>query len=568
MFRSIGLRKSGRKLSLSVLVTALVLTVLPGTALAQEVDQQGPMTEDETSAAEPEEASHAAAAWPMAGQNLHNTRHQAAETRIGPANVSSLAPRWVFKTDGDVSATPTVEGDALYVPDWAGWLYKIDIRTGQEVWSRSISEYNGIKAAVSRTSPAIYGDSLIIGDQNGGHVMAVDKNSGNLIWITQVDSHIAAIITQSPVVYGDRVYVGVSSNEEQLANRDNYQCCTFRGSVVSLDARTGKVLWKTYTVPEGYSGGAVWSSTPVVDEKRGLLYITTGNNYTVPPDVAQCAKEADISAASDCMAPDNYMDSVIALDLDDGRIVWGTRVQGFDAYTHACHKVPPGVTWCPSPDGPDFDFGSGANLFTVMVDGAPRDVVGAGQKSGVYWALDPDTGQILWQTLVGPGGGLGGVQWGTATDGERIYVANSNSDGEPHTLFPSGETASAGTWTALDAATGEILWQTADPGNAMAQGPVTVANGVVYAGSMDPQGHMYALDAATGEVLWSFPSGGSVVSGPAIVDGVVYWGSGYARLAALGATGSSKLYAFALSEQADEASEAPEPRRSEVAGPR
>ncbi len=168
--------------------------------------------------------------------------------------------------------------------------------------------------------------------------------------------------------------------------------------------------------------------------------------------------------------------------------------------------------------------------------------MGFGQKSGIYWALNPDNGDVIWSTPVGPGATLGGIEWGTATDGNRIYVAISNSDSLPYTLT-SGQKITWGAWTALDVATGKIIWQTPDPTTGGSdRSSVSVANGVMYAGSYT--GQMYALDAQTGKVLWSFASGGSVIDGPSIVDGSLYWGSGYQEIAP--GTGNNKLYAFSL----------------------
>jgi len=162
----------------------------------------------------------------------------------------------------------------------------------------------------------------------------------------------------------------------------------------------------------------------------------------------------------------------------------------------------------------------------------------------MYWALKPDTGEVLWSTQVGPGGGTGGIQWGTATDGRRIYAAISNSNAAFYTLVPGGQQINWGSWSGLDVRSGKLLWQTADPtSGAIDSGAVSVANGVLYAGSQS--GSMYALDAATGNILWSFASGGTVIDGPAIVDGVVYWGSGYSNPG----TGNNKLYAFSLPKQ-------------------
>jgi polyvinyl alcohol dehydrogenase (cytochrome) len=487
--------------------------------------------------------------WRIAGQNLNNTWNQPAEHSISPANVKDLSPKWVFTTGGDVSATPTVAGDAVYFPDWGGNLFAVKKNSGRLIWSHKISEYDGVDGAISRVSPAVDDDQLIIGDilsskqtHDGANVIAVDRQTGTRRWITQVDSHPAAIITGSPVVFDGVVYIGVSSNEETLALDPAYPCCSFRGSIVALDSKTGAMLWKTFAVPDNggrtdqYSGGAVWQP-PAIDPKRGVLFIATGNNYTAPADVEACQ---NATPTADCAAADDFFDTALALDLKTGGIKWSKRLQGFDTWTVACH-LPTGTNPnCPVPSSPDFDLGgSGPNLV--------GNIVGFGQKSGIYWALNPDNGNIVWSTPVGPGASLGGIEWGTATDGKRIYVAIANSDLLPYTLVPSGQQINWGSWSALDVATGKILWQTADPTpGAIDRGSVSVANGVVYAGSNS--GQMYALNATTGNILWNFESGGSVIDAPSIVDGVLFWGSGYREIRG---TGNNRVYAFALAHAKD-----------------
>ena len=497
--------------------------------------------------------------WPVAGQNLSGTRDQPAERLIGPSNANTLAPKWVFNTGGDVSATPTVADDAIYFPDWAGDLYAVDKDSGQLIWSHKISDYDGVPGAISRVSPAVYGDELILGDienpralHAGANMMAVDRHSGELRWITQVETHPAAIITGSPVIFGDTVYTGVSTNEEStLSGNPSYPCCTFRGSVVALDANTGQIRWKVYDMPDNngatdqFSGGAVWQP-PAIDPARGVLYIGTGNNYTVPADVLACQTAFAVINLSDmCVPNDDYFDTALALDLKTGAIKWSRRLEGYDVWTIACKALPPGRN-CPSPRGPDYDLpGAGPNLFNH------GRVVGFGQKSGMYWALDPDNGDILWGTFVGPAGTgtQGGIEWGTATDERRIYTEIADSGHVPYSLMPSGLNITWGSWSALDAATGKILWQTADPvAGSVDSGAVSVANGVVYAGSEDSSGHMYALDAATGKILWSFAGGGAVLDGPSIAGGFVYWSAGYSKTP----PGNDKVYAFTVPREARE----------------
>jgi len=485
--------------------------------------------------------------WRIAGRDLNNSRSQPAERIIGVRNVGQLVPKWVFTAGSDVTATPTVAGNSVYFPDWAGNLFAVRADTGKLLWSAKISDYNGRPGSIARVSPAVFNDQLILGDNmgasvehDGAHVFAVDRNSGALRWITQVDSHPAAIITGSPVFNGNTVYVGVSSNEEGLATNDGYACCTFRGSMVALNATTGAILWKTYTVPDngnttgGYSGNAIWSPA-AIDPGRGSLYIGTGNNYTVPDPVLACQQQAinTNTPNPNCAAPDDHFDSVLALDLATGAIKWARRLSFFDAWTVACLT---GGSNCPQPAGPDFDFpGSGPNLLGNML--------GIGQKSGMYWALNPNNGSIIWNTQVGPGGVTGGIQWGTATDGTRIYAAITNSSHQTYTLANGGPTITWGSWAALDPRTGRILWQVADPTpGAVDPGALSVANGVVYAGSYS--GNMHALNASSGNLLFTLASGGSVIDAPSIVNGTLYWGSGYRRIAP--GIGNNKVYALSV----------------------
>lgn len=335
--------------------------------------------------------------WLTAGQNLNNTRHPSNETKINPVTVSKLSIKWVFITGGDVSATPAVDEEAIYVPDWGGNIFKIDMKSGVEIWSRQISDYTGIPNDLSRTTPAVYKDKLIFGNQVGGaHLIAVSKESGDLIWVKKVDDHEASIITQSAVVNKDRVYAGVSSFEWVLAGDPEYPCCTFRGSILALDSNNGEILWKTHTAPlvndfPGYSGSPVWGSTPVIDTKRNLLYITTGNNYTVPEKVLECIEEADKQGSDPRICNDNknLFDAIVALDIDTGNIIWGQPMLPFDAWNLACLFGGPN---CQSSKGVDFDFGQGSILFSARnSEGSLIELLGAGQKSGKYWALNPDT---------------------------------------------------------------------------------------------------------------------------------------------------------------------------------
>jgi polyvinyl alcohol dehydrogenase (cytochrome) len=478
--------------------------------------------------------------WNFSGQNVFDTHSTTGEHAINADDVGQLGPRWTFTAGGSVSATPTVARGVVYVPDWAGDLYAVDAHSGHAIWTDNVPAITGVAGDVSRVSPAYWNGELVTGDRTvtatgGAEVFAVDARTGALLWKNQVDGDPYALITASPVISDGIAYIGVSSRSETAASSP-----TFRGSVVALDARTGALLWKTYIVPDGYTGGAVWGSNPVVDPFTGLVYVGTGNNYTTPPGVCTMPDQTGCTLAP----ADNYIDSVVAMNLRTGAVVWSRPTLTADTWTLAQRY------------GPDFDFGTGPNLFRATIGGKRVDLLGIGQKSGVYWALDPADGHIVWATAVGPGGALGGIEWGTATDSRRIYVAVGNTDNVPFTLQGSGpyagQTITGGSWSALDPATGAILWQTPDPQGAFVDdGMLSVANGVLYGGSLAPTGdNMYALDTATGVVEWGYPSGGAVLGGPAIVDGTVYWGSGYHTQwfpPPLGYFGdNNKLFAFSL----------------------
>jgi len=517
--------------------------------------------------------------WPTAGHDLRNSRYQSDETAISPKTVAGLKLRWSLATDGDVTANPAVEGDYLYFPDSKGFLYKVNKNTGALVWKSLVSAYTGIPGDFARATPAIAGNALILGNQSGkflgsrfgqpdpqpARVFAVDKTTGAALWTTQVDSTVLSFVTHSAVVANGQAIVGVASNEELVAAfvPKAYWQWQFRGSVVALDVATGAIRWKTYTVPAGYYGGAVWGSTGAIDLKHNQVYMATGNNYMVPDSVLACLNGGGGPAT--CMDPANRFDSIIALDLSTGAINWTGRGLPYDAWSVACGLNVPGFVVppndnCPNPAGPDWDFAQGPLMFSGNADRDDRDdlnatgLVGAGQKSGMFWAFRAKDGKPAWSTQVAPAGLTGGLQWGSASDGRSIFVAASNAGLTGGGVTPGvwtlkdGSTTTAGGWAALNAASGKVLWTTKDPAGSRAEGAVSGANGVVFGCNMDPvNGTMYALDARSGAVLWSFnsnansPTYGACTAGPTIADGMVFWGTG-----TFTGAGPKKVFAFGL----------------------
>ncbi len=489
------------------------------------------------------------ASWPMGGQNIADTREGTSQINTG--NVKNLALKWTFTTHGEVSATPAVVDGAVYFPDWGGYLNKVNASTGALIWQKKISDYTGKPGQPSRTSPAVVGNTVYVGTQttpdysgNGGELIAVNATTGALRWATDISGgNYFAIDTQSPIVYDGVVYVGVASSEEGLvAFVPGYVCCHDRGSLSAVDATTGQLLRQIHTAPVGYSGNGVWSSTAALDPSTRTVYISTGNNYSVPQSAKDCQEGG--GTPEECLAADDYVDSIMALDMDTFAIKWVRKLEpGFDDWNVSCvfPFINPGG--CPENAGPDYDFGSGPNFFTIGNGSKARKVVGAGQKSGDYWLLDAATGQIIWRAQPAPGSTLGGIEWGTATDGKQIYFQETNYNRLPFTTV-GGQNINYGSWGAIDAATGTIVWQTPDPEGGITLGPPAVSNDVMYAGSLT--GDMYALNTKNGKVLWSYQGQGASNASPAIVDKTVYWGNGYAHLGLPEESPSTTFYAFSV----------------------
>ncbi|KAJ0432820.1 putative polyvinyl alcohol dehydrogenase (cytochrome) [Helianthus annuus] len=442
---------------------------------------------------------YASTDWLNHGGDLGNRRFAASEYLINPSTVRNLRLRWKFFTGRDISATPAVAGGVVYFPSWNGYLYAVNAFTGGLIWQQNI----------------------------------VNRISGQLVWLTTIDPRPLALITASGTVYSRGFYVGVSSLEESLPAD---KCCTFRGSLVKLDTRTGAILWQTYTVPDnggklgGYSGAAIWGSSPAIDLSRGFVYVATGNLYTAPPEVTECQERQNNQTTKptkpdQCTGPDVRFNSIIAFDMNSGNVVWSQQLGGYDVFYFAC--LVPNNPDCPPGPNVDADFGEAPMLLTITSNRRLRDIVVAVQKSGFAWALDRDNGEIVWFKLAGPGSNEGGGIWGAATDGKRVYTNIANGAHLPFTLAPSNRTTTAGGWVALDANTGQILWTTADPSNDSAEGPVSVTRGVVFAGSVAPNGPLYAMDARTGSVLWSYNTGATIYGGVSASYGCIYVGHGY-----------------------------------------
>jgi polyvinyl alcohol dehydrogenase (cytochrome) len=483
------------------------------------------------------------AAWNGWSPTQDNARYQTVERAgLRAEQVPRLELQWAFGFAGDVTAfaAPTIIDGHVFVGSASGLVHALAADNGCLKWA---SQVNGPVRAAPVAAQRDGRLVLLFGDLTGWFY-AVDAATGAVAWRTQVEAHDSTRLTAAAAVHDGIAYVPVSSWEESRAGDPDYPCCTFRGSVVALRVRDGAQLWKTYFTDEpreigkngrgaplyGPSGAAVWSA-PTVDAARGLLYVTTGDNYTEPATATS--------------------DAVLALALADGRIAWTKQITPGDAYNGSCQRDH--RSNCPHEAGPDYDFGSSA----ILLRGAGGDRLLAGQKSGIVYGLDATRhGAVLWQTRVGEGGLNGGVQWGMASDGTVVYATTSDVGrtrwgGDPfdtrrYILDPKR----GGGLTALRVADGSRVWHVPAPpcrdgapaGCSPAQpGAVTLLAGAVFTTSND--GHVRAHATADGRLLWEFDTarefatvngvparGGSLDGqGVVVVDGLVLVSSGYPR---------------------------------------
>jgi polyvinyl alcohol dehydrogenase (cytochrome) len=484
------------------------------------------------------------ASWNGYSTDVENSRFQPSQSAgISAADVPKLKLKWAFGFPGVTTSfgTPTVVGERLYIGSADGTVYALNAISGCIYWT-----YKAMGGV--RTGTIISADDNVayIGDLHAS-MHAVNAQTGAELWTVRVEDHPAASITGSPKLVGDRLYVPVSGGGEEVAARDpNFACCKFRGSLVALDAKTGKQIWKSYTISDpakmtgktakgievwGPSGASVWS-TPTIDLRKHAIYFGTGVNYTQPATKTS--------------------DAVFAFDTTTGKTLWSQQLIEGDVYNFACTTED--KLNCPANPGHNLDLGSSPMLKSL---GGGERILVVAAKSGIVFGLDPDhQGKLVWQTRVSEGGVLGGVIWGGSSDDKAAYF--SISDWNPE------KPESGGGVVAVEIRTGKKLWTTPAPkpacletkGCSAAQpGATSVIQGAVFAGSLD--GHLRAYDTADGRIIWDFDTlrdfvtvdqvkarGGSITgTGPSIVGGFVYASAGYSRYPMIG---GNVLLAFSV----------------------
>src|SRR5215831_2068880 len=483
--------------------------------------------------------------WNGWSADVSNSRFQSAQVaRLTAADVPRLKLKWAFGFPQGVSANtqPTVASGRIFIGSDNGYVYSLDAQTGCVYWSFE----NGSIVRNSLTIGPVTGQgstryAVFFGDGKA-NVFGLDAQNGKLLWKTRVDDHFVARITAGTKFYNGKLFVPVSSSEEFRSGNPDYPCCTSRGSVVALDASTGKQIWKSYVIPDEPkpytkmangvtlykpAGGAVWNS-PTIDPVRNAIYFGTGD-------------------ATTALSP-KTTDGIMAVNIETGEYLWSYQATENDVFMGGCNG-PVKSEACPNPMGPDMDIGNSPILKTLP--NGKRLLIG-GTKGGDVFAVDPDNkGALVYRVNVGGvpvgtnRGGRATIVWGGATDDQHLYYG-----------------AGGAGLVAMKPATGEIDWTFVSPapprggrGGALGAAP-TVIPGVVFEGASD--GKLYAVSASERKLLWEFNTaqtfdtvnkvaahGGAInTSGAVAVGGMLYVGSGYAISS--GASGGNVLIAFGV----------------------
>ncbi|KAL2330012.1 hypothetical protein Fmac_017593 [Flemingia macrophylla] len=353
--------------------------------------------------------------WLNHGGDLFNRRYAYKEYKISPQTAPNLRLKWKFYAGKDISATPAIYDGTLYFPSWNGNIYAVKETDGSLVWKQNLENLIDLNTnasgvllnvnwTVSRSTPTIVGDLVIVGICGPAVVIGLKRTSGELVWNTTMDHHPAAVITMSGTYYNGSYYVGTSSLEEGASIEE---CCIFRGSFAKLNAQSGAMVWKTYMLPDnnntrgGYAGASIWGSSPSIDVNRNHVYIATGNLYSAPQRILECQEsqnnQTKPSQPDECVEPENHSNSILALDLDSGNVAWYRQLGGYDVWFIAC-KNASSPNCPPSGPTPDADFGEAPMMLTSYVNGTKKDMVVAVQKSGFAWALDRNNGNLVWFT--------------------------------------------------------------------------------------------------------------------------------------------------------------------------
>ncbi|KAL8861872.1 MAG: hypothetical protein Q9178_001741 [Gyalolechia marmorata] len=511
--------------------------------------------------------------WLGWGAGIYNNRRASSDAKITSINVDSLHPTCKRVYGSGESAPPLVVDKIAYYPTWNGLFVALDYISCRVVWqtnvTRLINRYNSkyytLLPPVSRTTPALYENSLVIGTLANALLLAFDRQTGRLIDRIQISDHPLAIVTQSPTAWQERIFVGSSSAEETGADTiPGYECCSFIATMnaLSLTRQRFTLLWSQPMIPDGsnFTGAAIWGSQPAIDPNRRQVFIATGNVYSVPESYEVCSNKTVNTTSTDpgnatdpCAPKEVYQEAILAFNFVTGDINWSHQLSPIDAWNVACLPDFPGGGLnpgaCPSNPGPDADFGM-APTFVPGSASTPsnEDTLVIGQKNGNLYALSASDGKLFWAVATSPTGITGGLIWGLAVDDTAVYYTAVNTERKLWKL-KSGISISNSAFGAASLSDGTILWETPSPQNSTTQVPPTVANDVVLVGVGGPYlapytgpGKFLSLNKKNGTIIKETTLDAYFQAGIAVVHDYVMFGTGYSSTFAGNATGSFNVW--------------------------
>lgn len=483
------------------------------------------------------------------GFDITNTRRlDPAKVGLAGKDLSTLDVAWTvaFPNAITMRSQAAVVGSTLFVPvgESNNRLFAFDISDNAKPCIQWIYEGDQTLRTSAGFGTRQDGKKVVLVGDIGGFVHMIDAMNGKELWAAHMGLFAGSISTGTPVLVGDKVIAPSSQFEIMVAAQDSHECCKIHGGVVALDAMTGKRAWEAHTMEDakplrdrgdgqmiwGPSGAPVWNS-PSIDLKRNLLYVGTGEANSAP-------------------AHPNT-NAIIAFDMKDGSIKWSHQATADDVYNVGCGPRG-GALNCAKEDETvyrDVDFGASTILATAPNG---QELVLAGQKSGTVWAMNPDTGKVVWRRDIGTGGAMGGVHWGLAVDDTHVFAPISNA-GRPIPGQDVPDTIKPGLY-AVNLNDGSIDWTFHVSGDCTAEqakfvtrckslyglsGAPTVIGDYVITGGLD--GRVYVLERKTGKLVWEYstarayqtingvPGNGAAVDNASIVaaNGLIILNSGY-----------------------------------------
>ncbi len=444
------------------------------------------------------------------GQGIDNL-HASMQAAINTGNVNNLGLAWHIGTNEPVSHAAVYDNGRVYFADWGGMVYAADAKSGNVIWKKQVEQPEMEWPWHGFAGTGTIANGMLIEASVEGNAFGIDINTGDVKWQTHFaqdpqGGNIGHLLTNNGMVY-----IGLESVAEPLSKKRPEDKINFQGSVMALNVSNGNKVWERQLVQAPQNGVAVWGSF-ALDPEMNALFFGTGNNYT---------------GNSTSMS-----DSVIAVNAQNGDVLWSHQLLANDVWVKD-HPV-----------GPDWDFGTGPQLFEANVNGQSRKLLGIGQKSGYYWALDRQNGGVVWNTVVGYGAVGGGMRGDSSVGNGTIFAWSNNnyadSNPQEHPMNVK----------ALDTATGSIKWSDTGVQPAAGTSAGFLSNDVYFVGSLD--GKIRGYRASDGQKVWESSSDQGAVASSLVVAGDTLFSGAGVPSAFGGTPATNGMFAYSLQGNAQQ----------------